>query len=335
MTGQASIALEALLLSGGLVGTSVWYARRAGHLDVPNDRSSHSVPTPRGAGLGFVTTLLILGTAITLRASPGFSRELAFVGIALAVLAIVGWLDDRYSLSALTRFGIQVAVSVTLAVLVNRVAPLSGVANAAWLFLWTFWAASSINIVNFMDGIDGMIGAQAVVYGLYLYAILPHDSLGALFGLTLAFASLGFLIWNWPPARIFMGDVGSGPLGLVLVLGGVLAVGVGTHPALVFLPLFPLFFDSLATIVLRVRRGEHLTVAHRSHLYQRAAKAAGGHAVVTASFAAAATVGALVGIAVHTAPASTLVVGIVGYAGFIVLLWVYFHRRFPVVARSA
>jgi len=334
VSGEALIALEALVLSGGLVGATVLYARRAGRLDVPNDRSSHSVPTPHGAGLGFVTSLLILGAVITLRIAPDSAHELALAGVALAILAIVGWLDDRYSLSAPARLAIHVAVSITLAGLVNRIAPLAGVANAAWLVLWTFWTAASINIVNFMDGIDGMIGAQAVVYGLYVYVLLPHGSLAAQFGLTLALASLGFLIWNWAPARIFMGDVGSGPLGMVLVIAGALAVGAGVHPALVFLPLFPLFFDSLATVVLRLRRGERLTVAHRTHLYQRAAKSAGGHAIVSASYAAAAALGAVVGIELRTATTSLIVGGIVGYTGFIILLWTYFHRRFPVVRAS-
>ena len=215
------MALEALLLSGVLVGASVLYARRAGHLDVPNHRSSHTLPTPRGAGIGFVVTAVILGAGATVRVGPDFVDKLALVAVSLATLSIVGWLDDRFSLSTRVRFTVHVVASATVVILVNRIAPLPGYANTVWLLLWGFWTVSSINIVNFMDGIDGMVGAQALVYGLYLYALLPQGSLAGLFGLILAFASLGFLIWNWAPAKIFMGDVGSGPLGMMLVIAGI------------------------------------------------------------------------------------------------------------------
>jgi len=332
MRADVLMALESLLLSAALVGASVLYARRAGHLDVPNSRSSHRLPTPRGAGIGFVATVLILGTSVATRAESGAVVALGLAAGALALLAIVGWFDDRFSLSALTRLVVHILAALTVVLLVNRVAPLPGPANVPWLLLWGFWTVSSINIVNFMDGIDGMVGTQALVYGLYLYAVLPAGSLARLFGLVLAFASLGFLIWNWAPARIFLGDVGSGPLGMILVIAGALAVGAGLNPLLVFLPLFPLFFDALATVTLRLRRGEKLTVAHRSHLYQRLVQGPTGHAQVSAAYGVAAAIGAVVAASLRQAPTEVVVGGIVIYAVFIVALWMFFHRRFPLVS---
>jgi Fuc2NAc and GlcNAc transferase len=331
---ELQLVLEAFILSASLVGVSILVARRAGHFDVPNSRSSHEQPTPSGAGMGFVTAVLVLATAATLRANPEFANELTVVAIALAVLSVVGGLDDRFTLSAPVRFAVHIAASLAVVVLVNRIAPLPGYWNAAWLLLWGFWTVSSINIVNFMDGIDGMVGAQALVYGLYLYALLPRYSLAGLLGLILAFASLGFLTWNWAPAKIFMGDVGSGPLGMMLVVAGALAVGAGMNPALVFLPLFPLFFDALATVLLRLRRGERLTIAHRSHLYQRMARRPIDHPVVSVAYAAAAAAGALVGAALKGREASVTVAGISCYTGLIVSLWMFFHRRFLPVHTS-
>jgi len=277
---------------------------------------------------------MILGAGATVRIEPDFVNELVLVAISLAVLSIVGWLDDRSSLSARMRLAVHVAASATVVIMVNRIAPLPGYANAAWLLLWGFWTVSTINIVNFMDGIDGMVGAQALVYGSYLYALLPKGLLAGLFGLILAFASLGFLIWNWAPAKIFMGDVGSGPLGMMLVIAGALAVSAGMQPALVFLPLFPMFFDALATVMLRLRRGERLTVAHRSHLYQRVAGGSAGHGVVSASYAAAAAVGAAVAVALQNASGPVVLGGILCYTGLIISVWIYFHRRFPVAHAS-
>jgi UDP-N-acetylmuramyl pentapeptide phosphotransferase/UDP-N-acetylglucosamine-1-phosphate transferase len=328
------MALAALLLSAILVGMSVLYARRAGHLDVPNHRSSHRLPTPRGAGIGFVITVLILGTLLSTRVAPQSVTALAYAAGALTLLAVVGWLDDRFSLSALTRLGVHILAAAAVVLLVNRVAPLPGLANIPWLLLWGFWTVSSINIVNFMDGIDGMVGAQALVYGLFLYAVLPAGSLARLFGLTLAFASLGFLIWNWAPAKIFLGDVGSGPLGMMLVIAGALAVGAGMNPLLVFLPLFPLFFDALATVTLRLRRHENLTVAHRSHLYQRLAAGSAGHAVVSASYAAAAAIGAVVAALLQKATGGLIFAGVLCYMVLTISVWNVLHRRFPLSLSS-
>src|SRR5690606_18656850 len=125
-----------------------------------------------------------------------------------------------------------------------------GVAAALWRVLW---GVSAINVANFMDGIDGLIGGQVVDVRLHLALMAPDSPVSRSFGLILAGAAAGFLAWNWPPARIFMGDVGSGALGLALVYGGALLMrSAGIGLVTTFLPLFPLFLDALVTLVRRV-----------------------------------------------------------------------------------
>jgi UDP-N-acetylmuramyl pentapeptide phosphotransferase/UDP-N-acetylglucosamine-1-phosphate transferase len=251
---------------------------------------------------------------------------LVLLAVILA-LAFVGWLDDRDSMRVEVRLGVHLACGLVVALLVNRIEPLPGVLNIAWLAWWVFWSVASINIVNFMDGVDGMVALQGIVYGIFLFILLPGSSLGGRFGLILAGACLGFLIWNWSPAKIFMGDVGSGPLGLFFVIGGGLALQ-DAPAALVFLPLFPLFLDALLTVVIRFRRGERLTNAHRSHLYQRLANGAYGHARVTSIYALAASIGGLVALSVRDASVSRITGAIALYVFLVVTGWKLLHDRF-------
>jgi UDP-GlcNAc:undecaprenyl-phosphate GlcNAc-1-phosphate transferase len=327
MTTDVWAAVGAFALSIAGAGLALLYARRTGLLDVPNQRSSHTIPTPRGGGIAVVAAVLIFAlpdlTPIRQRSTVIF---FALTG-AIVGLALLGWLDDRGSVRVGIRLTIHLACGVAVALLVNEVAPLQGSVNLAWLALWAFWTIASINIVNFMDGVDGMIAAQGVVYGIFLFGLFPDSSLSGRFGLILAAACLGFLMWNWAPAKMFMGDVGSGPLGLFFVIGGALALE-GAPPALVFLPLFPLFLDALITLLIRVSRGEKVTDAHRSHLYQRLANGGWGHAPVTALYALAASVGALVALSVKDASALVVTTAIVIYTVSTLIGWTVLHARF-------
>jgi len=199
--------------------------------------------------------------------------------------------------------------------------------QAVWIAWWVFWTVASINIVNFMDGIDGMIASQGVVYGFFLYALLPSEFFGSRFGLILAAACLGFLLWNWAPAKIFLGDVGSGPLGLFFAIGGALALD-GAPAILVFLPLFPLFLDALLTMIIRVRNGQMITESHRDHLYQRIANGGKGHAVVTATYSLAAAIGAVVAIWVKDAPTAWRTGAVTGYVVTVILVWRVMDKRY-------
>jgi UDP-N-acetylmuramyl pentapeptide phosphotransferase/UDP-N-acetylglucosamine-1-phosphate transferase len=157
---------------------------------------------------------------------------------------------------------------------------------------------SAINVVNFMDGIDGLIGSQLALYGAYVALLAPAGSVPALLGVAVAGASLGFLRSNWAPAAIFLGDVGSGAYGVLAVLAGLGLVSAGEPTTIVraYLPLFPLFLDATVTLVRRARAGERLATPHRSHLYQRLANGPWGHARTTLAYGAAAAIGCAVGL---------------------------------------
>jgi UDP-N-acetylmuramyl pentapeptide phosphotransferase/UDP-N-acetylglucosamine-1-phosphate transferase len=291
---------------------------------------------PRGGGIALVGSVVAVMAyeAIRLHPQSGLSIAFGFLAAALLLLTVVGWLDDHRPMTILTRLPLHLLCGCAVAVLVNEVAPMPGIANIAWLAWWIFWSAASINIVNFMDGIDGMVASQGVVYGLFLFALIPRDVPGAQFGLILAGACLGFLVWNWAPAKIFMGDVGSGPLGLLLVIGGALALEAAP-PVLVFVPLFPLFFDALATLIVRFRAGEPVLDAHRDHLYQRVANSGVGHAFVSASYALAAAIGAITALSVRNASAVIVGASIVLYCSATILAWTIIHVRFSRPSQNA
>lgn len=300
----------ALAISLAAVGVLRWNVLAHGRrlLDVPNARSSHSAPTPRGGGLG-----LLLGIAAGVMA---LSPPLADLRIGLAfgavmVTALAGWLDDRGGLSVRVRLVAHMGAALLLLPLVHALAPPGWLAplTLAW---WAFWMISSINVVNFMDGIDGMIGLQSLVFGAFVAISAAPGGMAQALGLATAGASLGFLVWNWSPAKIFMGDVGSGGLGALFVVLGALLVREGrVNFTAAFLPLAPIFFDASATLVRRARRGERLSQAHRSHLYQRLANGGDGrlhtggtsrpdvglgHARVSLGYAAASAVCAVVAL---------------------------------------
>ena len=318
--------LGAFALSAVGGGLALRYARRAGLIDVPNSRSSHTVPTPRGGGIALVGAVLAVAVHDLQRLAGG--SQFLFVGLiaAISVLTMLGWLDDHGSIRVSIRLGVHIVCGVIVALLVNEISPLPGVVNLAWLALWAFWTIASINIVNFMDGVDGMIAAQGIVYGIFLFTLLPASTPGARFGLIVSAACLGFLIWNWAPAKMFMGDVGSGPLGLFFVIGGVLALQ-GASPTLIFLPLFPLFLDALLTLIMRMQRREKLTAAHRSHLYQRLANGGWGHASVTSLYALGAALGAAVAVSVRNATAMVMAAAVFSYIIFTLIAWQVLHMK--------
>jgi Fuc2NAc and GlcNAc transferase len=304
-----------------LVGLVRRYALHHQILDHPGPRASHSLPTPRGGGLGLVAAaLLVLLTLPGVRSSPPLL--LALVGVALT--ALVGWLDDRNSLGVRTRLAAHLMAGLLLLPLAHwpsAVPSWMGVIAGAW---WVFWTVSAINVVNFMDGIDGLIGSQAFIFGAYLALRGLPGGTAQVIGLALAGASFGFLFWNWPPARIFLGDVGSGALGMLFVLGGLLLVREGAVSIVTaFLPLYPLFLDASVTLVRRLRRGERITEAHRTHLYQRLANGTWGHARVALLYAAL----AMAALPVAALPAQWRALGVITYfLGVLGLGWALDRR---------
>lgn len=266
---SGSLVIATMLLTWGVL----IYLRRKAILDMPNHRSSHAVPTPRGGGLA-VTPILLL-TAMGVFVWSGETTWDRWLLIVAAVgLAAVSWLDDRHNLSARLRFGVQfIAVIAGLLAIDGPV--LQGLVPI-WLdrifaaLAWVWF----INLFNFMDGIDGISGVEAgsIGAGVFLLALLAPSpafiDLGIL-GLGIVAIMIGFLIWNWHPAKLFMGDVGSVPLGFVLGWLLLDLAGRGMWlPALIF-PAYYLF-DATFTLFRRVLRGEKIWQAHREHFYQQA-----------------------------------------------------------------
>jgi Fuc2NAc and GlcNAc transferase len=291
--GIAATFLLALAASTGLTLAVRSFAIRRQMFDVPSARSSHSVPTPRGGGLAIVATTLIAAAALagTGAAAPHLSLCLWLAG---GVVAAVGWLDDRMSVAARWRLAVHaVAAVASLAILRASVAawldPLGSVAVVAEVGL-AIGIVASINAFNFMDGIDGIAGMEAV-FMCGAAALLPRlaGHGGDETPLLVAFvgAGAGFLVWNAPPARIFMGDVGSGYLGFALGALALDSVARGELPLTCWILLGGAFVvDATVTLARRVARGDRWYEPHRLHAYQHLARRWQSHRAVTGLYAA-------------------------------------------------
>jgi Fuc2NAc and GlcNAc transferase len=333
--GQALLGTAAIAaLTCALTAAARRYATRRAIFDVPNARSSHARPTPRGGGLAIVATtqLAVLGLATSGRLAPGPAA--AFAGGGLAIAA-VGWLDDRSGLGAPVRLLVHVLAAAWAVAWLGGLPALSlgstavplGAPGAALASLGIVWA---VNFYNFMDGIDGIAAGEALVAGAAGGALLlaaGQPGLAAL-ALALAAAAAGFLVWNWAPARIFMGDVGSGYLGFMF---GALAVGsenAGGPPVLAWAVLLGVFLgDATVTLVRRVVRGERWYAAHRTHAYQRAVDCWHRHEAVTGGVLALSVLLALLAWWGTAAPAA--LPGAVGAAAALVVgaYWAVERRR--------
>lgn len=288
----------AVVLSAAGVGAMRTWTRRRGLLDVPNERSSHDRPVPRGGGLAMVGVVLVGAVAAAVCLTAGASALAGILGVAL--VAAVGWRDDVRPLPVSVRFAVQglaAALVVGLGVPYSAAPRVVGAVSlgAAALLVAFVVLVGLTNAYNFMDGIDGIAGGQAVVAGFAW--VVAGSLLGcrfeAIIGALIAGAAIGFLVHNLPPARIFMGDVGSGALGFLFAW---LAVESGTRDSrllvagLVFV--WPFIFDTAFTFLRRLGRRENVFRAHRSHLYQRLVMAGLSHGVVSAIYGSLAVVGA-------------------------------------------
>jgi Fuc2NAc and GlcNAc transferase len=265
------------------------YALRHAIMDIPNVRSSHATPTPRGGGLAIA--MVFLGALVWLVLSGQLQPR---IGFALAagggVIAVTGYLDDHRALPASIRICVHL-IAATLAVVV-----MGGISQTTLqhLGLRGAWLGSLLglvaltwftNLFNFMDGIDGIAGSEAVFVagaGALLNWRYGGDAGLTVSMLVLAAATLGFLVWNWPPARIFMGDVGSGFLGFTLAALGLAASRHSALPLEVWAILSGVFFvDATVTLLRRMIRGDRWFEAHRLHAYQVLASRWQAHLPVT------------------------------------------------------
>ena len=285
------------VLLGGLISQL-----RRSMLDQPNARSSHCHPTPRGGGFAFVFV-------------SSFSASFIDNNIPLLCLplAFVGFLDDRYNLPAALRYGVQVATAAALLF----ISPLQAISFGylPWLCILIVTTAV-INFTNFMDGLDGLLaGCMAV-----LFTVISLSGMPALW--PLVGALLGFLLWNWSPAKVFMGDVGSTFLGAVFA-GAVLQQSSYVVALGMFLVATPLLADAFLCVLRRLFAGQRVFQAHRLHLFQRLHQAGWSHGRVASLYVAAT---ALLAIA--------LLVGgwlwVLGFAVCVVLIGFWLDQRVAV-----
>jgi len=258
-------------------------------LDIPNHRSSHTQPTPRGGGIGFIIAFFSSG-AIALILSfclqrpeflLGITPQQGFwLGLSLMPLTIIGVIDDQKGVKVSIRFLVQI-ITATVAVIVFQPFP------QPWLMAWgdlgsilaflltVLGFTAFINFYNFMDGLDGLVAGVSIIQ-MSFFALYCHEPFLWLFVAAL----LGFLVWNWSPAKIFMGDAGSTVIGamsaIALLLPDLSPVQSGSALAVIL----PLVGDAIYTLSQRLRRGENILQAHRSHIYQRLQQQGWSHSQV-------------------------------------------------------
>jgi UDP-N-acetylmuramyl pentapeptide phosphotransferase/UDP-N-acetylglucosamine-1-phosphate transferase len=276
--------LGSFLITVLLVRGAIGYARRRGMLDQPGQRRSHRMPTPRGGGIGIVVAMLACLPGV-LYGSPAAwpAGVIAGLWVALILVALAGWWDDHHPLPVLPRLGAQV-----LAVGLFSCSLLVTGLSWWWLPLLLVCGVWSINLHNFMDGIDGLLAQQAIFVGAGLALLAWAATQPALMvaAAALAAAALGFWCFNRPPARIFMGDVGSGSIGLLVFVFSAMLWRVEhalLWPALILSSSFVV--DASLTLLTRMLRGRRWYTAHREHLYQWLARyGAGTHAKSGAAY---------------------------------------------------
>jgi UDP-N-acetylmuramyl pentapeptide phosphotransferase/UDP-N-acetylglucosamine-1-phosphate transferase len=263
---------SAVLCAALIVLLRPWLIRYA--LARPNARSSHTVPTPLGGGIAIMAAMIVVVALAELATQSVAGLPTIGVVLTAAVfLAVIGAIDDLRPVSVLPRLVLQIAAAAAvLAVLppgLRAVPWLPYVLERALLLVAILWF---VNLVNFMDGLDWMTVAEMLPVTAALAAFgfagaIPSESLTIV--LALAGALIGFAPFNRPVARLFLGDVGSLPIGLLVAWCLILLAGQGHLAAALLLPLYYLI-DATTTLILRLRRGEKVWVAHRTHFYQRA-----------------------------------------------------------------
>jgi UDP-N-acetylmuramyl pentapeptide phosphotransferase/UDP-N-acetylglucosamine-1-phosphate transferase len=259
----------ALALAWSLTGLYWRLMRAYGQLEQPTERGMHRVPVPSGAGAAIVAAALVLWPVWR---APDAGLDTVLLAT-LAALALVSWLDDRHGLSPALRLALHATAVVLLIASLGpdqRLLPMLplGLERALLGLAWLWF----INLYNFMDGIDGLAGAEGVAvaagYALVV-AVAGLDTPFASLGLILAAATAGYLFWNWHPAKVFMGDTGSIALGFLL---GWLMLDLGLRGLWAAAMILPAYFvaDATLTLLKRIARGEKPWQPHRQHAYQRA-----------------------------------------------------------------
>jgi UDP-N-acetylmuramyl pentapeptide phosphotransferase/UDP-N-acetylglucosamine-1-phosphate transferase len=298
-----------LALHAGISVAMTWlalvYARRRNMFDLPGERRSHAIPTPRGGGIGIACALLAGCLMVMAQAGPAL-ETVCFAG-GLVLVAGVGWIDDHQPLSPWLRLATQCLAGGLLA---------WGLHGADgrwdWALLTMALVPVLVNVWNFMDGIDGLAATQAILAAAAFAWLAPGTAWMALaFGVAVA----GFLPFNFPRARIFLGDVGSGTLGYALAALAMMAAPERgwASAAVLLLPLSAFLVDASLTLAKRILGGERWWQPHTSHLYQSWVRAGRSHVFVTFVYAAFCIAAIIVAVLIDGAPP--------GLAGGGAVLW--------------
>ena len=269
------------LLSVLLCGCYLRFARARQLLDAPNERSSHTRPTPHGGGIAVVAAFF-LGLLLAARLDGAWDQSLVMLAVAVLALTVLGAVDDLRGLSVRLRLAMYSLVCLLVAVTLLQAVYLENVwLHAALVLLAALAMLWSLNLYNFMDGIDGIAAMQAIL-ACFFAALLSwgaeRGNSYALFCLLFAAAHLGFLLWNFPPARLFLGDAGSVPTGFLLAALALLGAVQGQLNPLCWLVLLAAFVtDTSWTLMWRMGTGQSFTRPHRLHAYQRLSRHWGSH----------------------------------------------------------
>ncbi|MEF9977692.1 MAG: lipopolysaccharide biosynthesis protein [Thermomonas sp.] len=314
----AACAAGALGISAGGTAWAIAYARRRGMLDQPGERRSHAVATPRGGGIGIVVALLL---AMGLLGWWRGDQAWWLMATGLLLVAGIGWWDDHRPQPIAIRLGAHACAAVALALGLH----LQGAgwpASLAALLL----VPALVNAWNFMDGIDGLASSQALLCAAGLALVLSGP--WQVLGVVLAAACLGFLPFNLPPARIFLGDVGSGALGYAMA--AMLAGGIGLLPSaawpLLALPPMAMLGDAGLTLVWRIATRQAWWQPHVQHLFQRSSRR-WGHARVTTAYAVWTCVAIGIMLCAQGTGMSFTLLVVAAVASLWLLAWTRMHRR--------
>ena len=268
--------------------------RRLTVLDLPGERSSHSVPTPRGGGAPIAAGLLVAAAL-----APGAADARLAFAVAVGFFGLLGLLDDLRGLPAIFRLALQTAGAAAVATLLVLRLPLTAFAMVAAALVAAIWLVGFVNAFNFMDGVNGISAAHAVIGGA-AYACLAawrQDEFGVAAGLALAAGACAFLPWNAGRARVFLGDVGSYSIGAALAVLAVRLIADGVPAEAVAGPVALYLADVAWTLQRRIRRGEPWLEGHRTHVYQRWCDAGWSHQEVTLLTSALTVLLCLLGVA--------------------------------------
>lgn len=276
-------ALSVLVVRGALP-----LLRRHSVVDIPADRSLHVVPTPRGGGLAVVAAVLgavALVAVLAPEAVQGRVQELFLVLLPVVGYGLVGFADDLWSLSVRARLLMQAALALVWSLSAIEVTG----SGLAWVPIVVLGTIAMVNITNFMDGVNGLVSGHAVVAGLWYAVAGVHYDVPAVAVLAIGVAAggLGFLPFNLPHARVFLGDIGSYALGAAWAVLATWLVLLPVPTEVALAPLFILVLDAGVTLVRRMSHGDRVFEPHRLHVYQRVAHAGWPHWAVSATAAAA------------------------------------------------